>query len=106
MNPLLLNFCLMLIWGGLALYLLVFGPLFLPEKVLDKGRGSMLGFAAALLAVWNFVRVWSIRADRKYLRSRAAAYRELKNPKPASDQPKPVLHPEFQFDEQSKPPRP
>ncbi len=103
MNPLLFNFCMMIFWGCLALFMLVIGPLFLPDMVPDKGRGSTLGFGAALLAVWNLVRFWSLRSARKWHRMQAAAYREQKNPKPASNEPKPVLHPEFQFDEPSKP---
>jgi hypothetical protein len=102
MNPMLFNFCLMLFWASIALYMLVLGPLFTPDMVPDKGRGSTLGFAAALLAIWNLVRFWSMRSARRE-RVQRASYRETRNPKPASNEPKPVLHPEFQFDEMNKP---
>ena len=104
MNIMLFNFCLMIFWGGLALFLLVIGPLFMPDQVPDKGRGSMIGVGTAVLAVWNLVRWWSMRSERRLRAREAAAYQERRNPKPASNEPKPVVLPEFQFDEAPKPP--
>lgn len=103
MNPMLFNFGLMLLWGSLALFILVIGPLFAPDMVPGQGRGQTIGFAAAMLAAWNFIRYWSARSARRSRQMEAATYSKLRNPKPASNEPKPVLHPEFQFDDQSQP---
>ena len=105
MNPLLLNFCLMIFWGVLALFMLVIGPLFAPDLLPDKGRGSWLGFGACVMTVWNFIRFWSIRSYRREHRMQAMTYRQTRNPQPATSEPKPILHPEFKFDEQAKPPK-
>lgn len=101
-----LNFCLMIFWAGLALFMLVLGPLFAPEMVPDKGRGAMLGYGALLFVVWNFIRFWTVRSYRREQQRQAETYRQSRSPKPASNEPKPVLHPEFQFDDPSKPATP
>jgi hypothetical protein len=106
MNPMLLNFFMMIFWAAIALFMLVLGPLFAPDMVPDKGRGTWLGYGALLFVVWNFIRVWSLRSYQRDLRKRELTYREQRNPKPASNEPKPILHPEFQFDDAARPPTP
>jgi hypothetical protein len=106
MNLMLFNLCLMIFWAAIALFMLVLGPLFAPDMVPDKGRGAWLGYGAILFVVWNFIRFWSARSYQRDQRMRATTYREQRNPKPASNEPKPVLHPEFQFDDPSQPSTP
>lgn len=102
MNPVVVNFCLMLFWGSIALYLFVIGPLFAPDMMPAKGKSELLAMAAVALALWNLVRFASGRSARRSRELESLSYQQTRNPRPASDQPKPIVNPEFQFDDPAK----
>jgi hypothetical protein len=98
MNIPLLNFCLFLLWFGVAVTVLLIGPIASPETFKDL---RFVGLGAALLAVWNFVKWWGLRQyerSRAYSREMEEAYRRRINP-PEEKKARPIVRPEFQFDD-------
>jgi hypothetical protein len=101
MNVQLFSFCLFLLWLGVTLIVFVFGPLFYPKMFQDTSRLNFLGFGAGMLTIWNFVKWWSIRQRFRHLDYRKEleeAYRRRINPT-SEESEKPVINPEFQFEE-------
>jgi hypothetical protein len=93
MNTQLYSFCLFLLWFGVAVAVFVFGS-----------RLPYLGYGAAMLAMWNLVKWWHVRQyfkRRELEEGMREAYRRRTNP-PREEGPKPVLRPEFQFDEEER----
>jgi hypothetical protein len=102
MNAPLYNFCLFLLWLGVALFALVFGPLVYPKEFGDSSKFQFLGLGAVLLAIWNFAKWWYMRQNvrlRAFRQEMEEAYRRRTNPLTKEKEEKPVLHPEFQFEE-------
>src|SRR5437870_5745493 len=99
MSAQVLSFCLFLLWFSVAIFAFVIGPLIYPKIFEDSGRMQFLGTGAGLLALWNFVKWWSLRQRFKhqaYRQEMEEAYRRHTNP-PEPEKEKPVIHPEFQF---------
>jgi hypothetical protein len=104
MNPQILSFGLFLLWAAVAATFLLIGPIFLPEQLPLNWKNQMLGYGAAALTVWNLVRWWGMRAaakSRRLQEEMAEEYRRRTNP---PEKEKPVLHPEFKFDDDTPPP--
>jgi hypothetical protein len=115
MNAQLFSFALFLLWAGVAVTFLVILPVFAPNalpqnfrnQLLGLEKGQLLGYGAAALAVWNLVRWWSVRAaarTRRMEEEMEREYRQRTSSPERSDQPKPILHPEFNFDDPSPDP--
>ncbi len=103
MNAKWVSFSLFLLWLGVALTALVIGPMIFPRMLEDWLRAKMLGGGATLLAIWNFVKWWSLwqRGRERALRDEMEeAYRQRVNP-PVKEVKKPILNPEFNFGEEN-----
>ena len=101
MNPQLYNFGLFLLWLGIALFALVVTPIFFPRFMADS-RPMFIGVGAGLLALWNLVRWWSVRSaikNRHVRQLMEEEYRNRINPSDDPNKPKPILNPEFQFED-------
>lgn len=101
MNPQLFSFSLFLLWLGIAILALVIVPIFFPKMMADS-RPLFIGIGAGMLSLWNFVRLWSIRSaikERRIRQQMEEEYRKRTNPSDDPNKPKPILNPEFQFDD-------
>jgi hypothetical protein len=101
MNIPLLNFCLFLLWFGVALTVLLIGPLTYPDTFKDL---RFVGLGASLLAFWNLFKWWLVRHNaraRAYRQEMEDAYRQRINP-PEEKKEKQIVCPEFQFDDDAK----
>jgi hypothetical protein len=100
MNAQLFSFALFLLWTAVAVTFLLIGPLFLPNHLPANFKNQMIGYGAAALAVWNLVRWWGNRAYRKSLEMEERMAEEYRRRAlPTETKEKPVLHPEFNFDD-------
>jgi hypothetical protein len=101
MNIPLFNFCLFLLWFGVAITSLVIGPIAYPETFKDSG---FIGVGAALLAAWNFVKWWILwhnERARAYRREMEELYRKRINPPEEKKDPQ-IVCPEFQFENDAR----
>jgi len=100
MNAQLFSFCLFVLWTSVALVAVVLGPAFFPRMFGDGSQFKFIAIGAGLLAVWNLVKWWSIRQrdrTRHYRHQLDVDYRRRAG-RPDEDEPKPVVNPEFDFD--------
>jgi type VI protein secretion system component VasK len=98
MNIPLLSFCLFLLWFGVAITVLLIGPLASPETFKNM---KFVGIGAALLAVWNFVKWWGLRQyerARAYHREMEEAYRQRIKPTEEKKE-RQIVCPEFRFED-------
>jgi len=96
-------------WLGVAIGLLVIAPAFYPKAFKDPSHIMMVGGGALVLSLWNFLRWWSTRRrmNEEVLREEMReAYQLRMNPPKESEEPKPILHPEFSFEDPPKLPPP
>ena len=98
MNPMLVNFVLFLIWIGVGLTFLIFGPMFAPNSFKGTQHEMYMGFIALLLAIWNLMRWWMTFSARRTRQRMEDNYRERLGPTAEKDPP-PIVNPEFKFDE-------
>jgi len=100
------NFALFLLWASMAVMILIVGPFFMPQLLPETVKERpFLGYGCALLAAWNLVRWWNVRSYQKQRRLQASmeeAYHRRTHPTEPVDNTKPVLHPEFQFDDEAR----
>ncbi|MCE9530276.1 MAG: hypothetical protein K8T89_03950 [Planctomycetes bacterium] len=109
MNLQIYTFGLFVLWFAVSLSALVIVPIFKPKLFIDSSRLMFLGIGAGMLSLWNLGRWWNNRQLLKRMEYRdklEAAYRLRTNPKPDPSQTKPVLLPEFQFDDSPAAPPP
>lgn len=103
MNNSLYSFSLFLLWSAVAIAMLGLAPFFFPNMAGDPSRTLFMGLGASLLAVWNFVRWWSMRANLKHQQLVEEASKQRTNLQGRSTAPKPILNPEFQFEDKPLP---
>ncbi len=108
MNTMIFNFALFILWSTIAVTVLVISPFFAPDLLPDSVKNKpFLGWGTAMLALWNFVRWWSVRSRQKAKQEQERMeleYRLRTSPPDKTNGPKLVVHPEFRFDDEPSPP--
>jgi hypothetical protein len=103
MSAQLFTFCLFLLWLGVTLTAFVIGPIAYPKIFENNSRMTFIGAGAGLLTLWNFVKWWTLR-----MRAKSTAYENqlevtpLRGPRLPDEREKPVINPEFRFDDDGK----
>ena len=101
MNIPLLNFCVFLLWLGVAITALLIRPIVYPNTFKDT---VFIGVGATLLAAWHLFKWWilwhNMRA-RAYRQEMEEAYRKRINP-PEEKKDKQIVCPEFQFEDDER----
>jgi hypothetical protein len=108
MNIPLMNFCLFLLWSGMAVFLLLFVPTFFPGKNQETWR--LLGAAVAVFAVWSFVKWWGQRQSTRagaFRREVDKAFRRrIRPPEEKKQMDNQIVCPDFQFEDPGLPKTP
>ena len=101
------NFALFLLWASSAAMFLIIGPYLMPERVPDAMKDKpVLGLFCGVMAMWNLVRFWNARSLHRERQAQAAIeedYIRRTNPTESADNTKPIVHPEFKFDDETPP---
>jgi len=101
MNAQLYSFCLFVLWTGVTVTALAFGPALFPKEFGDGGQFKFVGIGAGMLALWNLAKWWSLRqrlTQSEYRRHLEVTYRQ-KRLVSAEEKEKQVVNPELQFEE-------
>jgi hypothetical protein len=92
---------LFLLWFGVAVTVLLIGPITHPDTFKNLG---FVGLGASLFAAWNLFKWWLVRHNeraRAYRLELEESYRRRINP-PKEKKDKQIVHPEFQFDDDAQ----
>ncbi len=101
MNMKIYQIGLLIIWIGVALFMFILGPIFAPEAMPEKSRAEMMGMGAIILALWNFVRLWSTRSANRPIPVSALYQKKMIDTKSDSKD-KPIVCPDFAFEDLEK----